>query len=436
MDRSTLVRRGAPLAVFAAVLAGLLALNAGGGPGSRTLDPIPLSGFGAGGGSNETASDSAARSSYYGGAIVIPDRLLVGLPTEGPVHKVTTGQVTDERLLELAAALGVVGTVRGDAEGWTVGEGDRVLRVWRTAGAPWHLGPDKAAIARDGGTVVAEPVPSASGDGDTPVSSDEQPATPAECKPGEKCEVPSAPATCPPPPDGTEPACAPVDPVPMPEPTKPPQPTDAEARATAQRVFDAAGLVDPTITLNDGWSGKEVVASPVVGGLQTLGMETRVLVEIGGRIAYANGHLGGVAFKDTYPVLDPREAVERGGAWGPRTMTADAIGAPCPPEEPCPTPEPREATALRLGLVFMGAYDGNADAYLAPAWLLKFKDSTWEEPVLALPDQYVATPPPATGQTDPGAPPPDGATDGGGTDGSTGTGSTGSVGSTGAPDGS
>jgi hypothetical protein len=411
MERSVLARRTAPFAVFAAVLGGVVALSLRGPGADRRLDPVPLS-VGAGArAEGATAPRDAAM--YYGGEIVIPDRLLAGLPTEGPVSTVTRGDVSTARIAALARALGVDGEVRTVAGGWSVGAGDRVLQVMSQPGTPWYLGPDKGVIAEDSGggstgsggssgsvgTGIAtaqpadaepEPKPTATGD-DTPVSSD--PGEP-DCKPtpdGSEVCAPATPVPCLAP-DGAEPTCGPVE-----EPTHPPQPSDADARAVAEKVFDAAGVTGPT-TVNDAWGAKEVVAAPVVGGLPTVGFETRVAVLLGGTVQYASGFLGGTEHDGDYPLLAPRDAVARGGAYGdPRILSAQ-VGAPCAPDAPCPTPAPREATGVRLGLLFMGSYDTEQGAFLAPAWLLTFDGSTWPEPVLALPDRYIATPPPATGE--------------------------------------
>jgi hypothetical protein len=434
MERSVLVRRTAPVAVFVAVLGGLIALNARGGSGTRTpkhLTPIPVAAGGraeaAGGAPRDAASTATAP--YYGtGETVIPDALLAGLPTEVPVVEVMAGDTTTARIAALAKALGVSGEVRRDDEGWVVGTAERALRVVDGPGTPWYLGPDKVAVSRGGvGIATAEPnvaaeEPKPTG-GDTPVTNEPAPS----CGPDTACSDPQ-PADCPPPPDGAEPACVP--PTPLPEPSKPPQPSDAEARAAAQPVFVAVGLTGATITLNDGWDGKEVVAAPVVAGLPTVGLETRVTVKDGGDVLYANGMLAATKTKDLYPLLAPRAALDRGGAWGgTRMLGGIAADLPlvCPTGEPCPTPVPRTVTKLRLGLMFLASYDTNQNAFLAPAWLLTF-EGPWEEPVLALPDAYLATPPPTTDQ--PGKPGVEPTADPGVVDG--GSGSTGSSGSGGA----
>ncbi|HWL36214.1 MAG TPA: hypothetical protein VNQ77_08455 [Frankiaceae bacterium] len=437
MERSVLVRRTAPVAVFAAVLGGLLALAAGrdGGAGSGEPRRLPLSmGFRAegGGAAPRDAATGSSMPAMYSGEIVIPERLLAGVPTEGPVRTVTKGDTGTERIAALAQALGVTGEVQSDADGWFVGTGDKVLRVMRHPGSPWYLGADKVSVGRAGGAPVdgtftleatSEPKPPApstpSADPDEPVSSDDTP----ECKPTpdgtDICVIDPAPADCPPPPDGAEPACE--VPAPRPAPSPPPQPSDADARAVAQRVFDAVGVTG-AVTFNDAWLGKEVVVAPEVAGLPTLGFETRVTVDVEGAILYAAGYLGGTEPDALYPLLAPRDAAYR--VWG--HVSTPAIGVICPEDEPCPKPEqpqPREATTLRLGLMLNGSYDGK-QAFLTPAWLLTFEGSTWPEPLLALPDRYLEQPP-AVDQplvTDPGGEvPPDG---GAGSTGDVGTGGT------------
>src|SRR5687767_14900556 len=100
MERSVAVRRFGPVAVFVVVLGVLvaLALRPGSG-GSRDLAPLPL---GATGGSRTAEARDAAAGWYGGGAIVIPDRLLAGLPTEAPAYDVTPGDTTAARLTALA----------------------------------------------------------------------------------------------------------------------------------------------------------------------------------------------------------------------------------------------------------------------------------------------------------------------------------------------
>jgi hypothetical protein len=158
-------------------------------------------------------------------------------------------------------------------------------------------------------------------------------------------------------------------------------------------------------------------------------------------VVAGNGFLDTPALDDTYPLLDPKAALTRvatGGIAddGREPMPAPAI-ATCLPEKPCfDSPAERVATAVRLGLMYAPSYDAKA-VYLVPAWLLSFAGSDYPEPLMALPDRYLATPPPDT--REPGVPmcdpapcgvdvPPDGGVTGNGS-----SGSTGSSGSGGAP---
>lgn len=470
MDRSQVARRVAPVAVFAAVLGGIVLVDRGGSGGGGTPRPLPIglaSGRGAGGGAEDAAYGTSrpASAPYHWTETRIPDGLLAGLPSEGPAYALK-GDAS--RIEALARALGLSGEVRRVERGWTVGTGEKVLSVMEYAGRPWYLGAEKPETRSGGGSVggsvgvataepakpsggpaevpPAEPSPAPSG-GDTPVAEPTRPATEPTTEPG------SEPKTdpCPPPPPGAEPYCA--VPVPMPQPTMPPQPSDAEARAVMDRILAALGRTGSQVTMTPGYAGKEVTAAPVVDGLPTVGWETRATVEAGGTIAYASGFLSDATREATYPLLDPRAALTRGGIGYARDMPAiataqPAVGAPAPTTspgdtpapEPTPTPVVREAKAVRLGLLFVPSFDGGEAAFLVPAWLLSFEGSSWEEPYVALPDEYLQEPPAPSNPDEPVCDPspcptrdvpPDSGTggSGGGSDGSTGS----VPGSTGAP---
>jgi hypothetical protein len=427
MDRSTLVRRGAPVAVFAAVLGGVLALNLRRGPAPLRALPLAASGANRDAAAAGGAPVSGEAKMRYGGQVRIPDRLMTGLPSGGPVHDL--GPATDADIRALATALGIDGDVKSDAQGRYAGTGERVLRVANDGGHSWYLGG-----GRDVGVVTAAPPPGTI-DPETPVAASDTPATPGTADPGSSGSGSASsgssggaaePAPCPSPAPGSKDACGQVCTEPAPPakpscevhpytpPKPPPMPSEEDARKAAAPVLAALGLGSATVTLQDGWGTRTVVAAPVVGGLPTSGYETRLDVDVHGDVTSGNGYLGTPGASETYPLLDPREAVDRGGAYGP----AVDLMAPCEPTPAggCATPEPvppRDATAVRLGLLFMGSYDGTK-AFLAPAWLLSFEDSTWAEPVLALPDRYLEPPPTAkpdqpgtdpngtTGQTEPG----------------------------------
>ncbi|MDQ1713396.1 MAG: hypothetical protein QOE45_2846 [Frankiaceae bacterium] len=392
MDRSLLVRRAAPVAVFAAVLGGVLAVNLRGHqPGLKALPLAAAANRDAAAGAPTSAE---AKSRYGSGQLEIPDALLAGLPTDGPAHDL--GPASDADVSALARALGIDGTLRNDAEGRHAGTGDRVLTVSKSGGHPWYLGG-----GRD--VAVAAPPPGTA-DPDTPVTD-----TPATSGPGSSGSGSgsSGAAPCPSPAPDAKDACG--EPHPYTPPKPPPMPSAEDARNAAAPVLAALGLGSAPVTVQDGWGTRTVVAAPVVGGLPTSGYETRLDVDVHGDITSGNGFLGTPEAAATYPLLDPRASVERGGPYGVAVdMMAPCLPTPAGTCASASPPPPREATQVRLGLVFMPSYDGTK-AFLAPAWLLSFADSTWAEPVLALPDRYLEPPPTAKpgdgtepGQTDPG----------------------------------
>jgi hypothetical protein len=415
MDRSLLVRRTAPVAVFAAVLGGVLALNLR-GHAKPTLKALPLAAAGAGRDSAAAAAPMSATAKLrYGGRVEIPDRLLAGLPTSGPVHDL--GEATDADVLALAKALGIDGGIRTDAEGRHVGAGDRVLTVAANGGHPWYLGGGRDVAVSSGVATQAGPPATAgpgagsSGSSGSAGAATEPCASPA---PGAKDPCGKPDVICADPAPGATPSC---EPHPYTPPKPPPMPSEADARAAAAPVLAALGLGSAPVTTQDGWGARTVVATPVVDGLPTSGYETRLDVDVHGDVTSGNGYLGAAGAAAAYPLLDPRASVDRGGAYGGAydtpmlTVCEPAATGGCPTPEPAP---PREASDVRLGLLLLGSYDGTK-AFLAPAWLLSFADDGgWAEPVLALPDRYLEPPPtakpdqPSAGANEPGTTEPGG----------------------------
>jgi hypothetical protein len=402
MDRSLLVRRVAPVAVFAAVLGGVVALNHKTAP---PLKALPLAASGAGARDSAAAAPAASGLKVrpgYGAQPHVADALLDGLPDHGPVYAL--GGADDAAIVTLARALGVAGDVRSDAEGRYVGTGDRVLRVSPYGGLPWYYGGARDVAVSSGvatpATAVPDSTPSTapggSGGGSASGSAGGSPGTDPAQPPDQIC---ASPAT-----DGSKAAC---EPRPYTPPKPPPAPSDAEARHAAAPVFAALGLDGVVVTVDEGWGTKSVAASPLVGGLPTSGYETRVEVDVHGDVVSGNGFLGALGTADSYPLLGPRESIARGGAYGGGPVTLEA---PCDATTGCPTAEPnppREVSRVRLGLLLMSSYD-SAKAFLTPAWLLSFDGEAYDEPVLALPDRYLEPAPTAKpdgaepNRTDPG----------------------------------
>lgn len=406
MDRSTLVRAGAPVAVFGAVLGAVLVLGRGGQSFPR---PLPLAAAGTAG----KTEDAAAAPAMYGGEIHIADGLLDGLPERGPAYDLDG--VTRERVAALAKALGVEGSVQEKDGAYYVEENVEVL-LWvdRHTGR-WVLGPDKGITAG-----VNEPKPW-TGEVDEVATATAGPIrypvatasdVPEEKPAAEPTPVCLAPDRCgptaPPPPDsgfgssssgssgsGTI-ACQPATPQPCAVATlaPPAHPTDDAVRDALAKVMAVTGQEDANVTIEAGYLGTDGFADPVVDGLPTFGYRTVVTLETPATVVRGSGFLVTPERVASYPLLSPREAVERvgGGAIG--------IMEPYPAPSAVATPAPREATTVRLGLMYMPSFEPDAAGYLAPAWLLSFEGVSFEEPFLALPDRYVATPPPPTGKPD------------------------------------
>jgi hypothetical protein len=389
----TKLRYAAPVAVFALVLGIVVAVSRhGSSPGKPHRLPLASTG-GTGRETDAKAGAPAAAPVFYGGEIHVSDALLAGLPDHGPSYDLKASGT--DRVEALAKALGISGAVHEGDGSWTVGTGDRTLTVSTTYGQSWYLGYGKGVVSSGSGstgsggvavaTVTAAPPPS--------------PATSPATSPGS--EPSSEPA------DTPLVTCAPDQKCgPLAEPTKPPQPSDDVARGVLAKVLDAIGRDPGTVTLEEGWSGKDVTSAPVVDGLQTVGFETRLSVAADGTAVYGSGFLTDARLDATYPLLGVRDAVKRGGSG--IYAARDIALAPYP--SPTGTPAPREATKVRLGLMFAPSYETDGQGFLVPAWLLSFADTTFETPFLALPDEYVATPPAPSygtgGGTDGGAVPP------------------------------
>ncbi len=389
------LRFAAPVAVFALVLGIVVAVSRhGSSPGKPHRLPLAASG-------NNRETDAKAGAApmgapaFYGGEIHVSDALLAGLPDHGPSYDLKASGTTD-RVEALAKALGISGTVHdGDTE-WTVGTGDRTLTVSKAYGQSWYLGYGKSVVSSGSGS---------SGSGGVAVATAEHPPSPVS-------EPASEPTAKPADGGGDTPVatCAPDTKCGYVEPTKPPQPSDDVARAALAKVLAAIGRDPGMVDIEDGWQGKDVASAPFVGDLPTVGWETRLSVAADGTVVYGSGFLSDARADATYPLLAVREAVSRnGGVYAAR----DIALAPYP--SPTGTPAPREATKVRLGLMFAPSYETGGQGFLVPAWLLSFADTTYEMPFLALPDEYVATPPapsyggPGTGGTDDGGAVPPGA---------------------------
>ncbi len=408
-----------PAGLFAALVATLVAgnavtHNAGGSPGR-----LPISLRGAGTAAAPTSADAEGKRAapgYYGGNY----RLAVstdGLPTRGPAYRLGSGAADADAVRRLARALGITAEPQRQDRHWQVGTDGTVLYVSDDSGQRWDFQPFVERCKAQPGTDCAvaidvEEAPSSGTDdavvrdGDEPVSSDGSSGSSGSGV------APAPGILCPEPVPGAElldPVCKPVAP-----PSPPPGPSKATALSVARRVLTDAGvsLDGATFRADPGWGTQIVSVRLLVGGLPVL-LDTTVEVNADGAVARAGGWLGAATREDDYPLLTPQQAIDR-GASGPQP----AIGIPkCEAATPECTEEPadRDVTAIRLGLMPLPSYEEPYEMYLAPAWLLTVDGSEWEEPLLALPDEYLSEPPVPSvepmplksGVSEPGECPPD-----------------------------
>ena len=293
---------------------------------------------------------------------------LPNLPGEARAWKLEDG--TDAgRVAALAAALGLRGQPRREANGWTVRDSRRGLVVHELAGVPWTYGRG-----------VLSPCSLRTGGG---------PYRPGA---GIQCLDPDAAVSS-----------SPVAPA---RPFRPPDlPSPAEAERIARDLAARAGLdLDGAeVRVTGGYATRTVTIAPAVGGQPTSGFAWRVDVGAKGVVQHASGWLATPAPADTYPLIGVEQGFEqlkKSTPFGPIAQKeAPAIELdPCPAggKVPCTSLPARVATVTgaRLGLLLAPAVateDRPAEvAYLLPAYLFDLEGG-WTDvrAVLAVPDRYL-----------------------------------------------
>ncbi len=415
----------ATLAVVLAVILGAYGLAQIGG-GTRTPRKLPALGLAGSGGAAENASAMSADSKRAPGAMPYPGGRTEykqsgpfpsDLPDHGNAYELPRGAAKLTDVERLARALGLTGVPVHTEEGWKVSDTKHQLVVSDGPGRPWYFGPAPECYSSPEG----KPAPP-----DQPVSSSDAPRDmPAEAPADSPRDTPGCVATsgggsassgtvssreattepayeCPPPPPEKCPEnarCAAPAPCEAPSPPpEPPAPSEQESRATAGKVIEATGLVNPKVTATKGYGAWDVQADPVVDDLPTIGWTTYVSVELGPKVRYANGWLGAAEAVDNYPLIEAQAAFDK-----LKDQPQPMIDIACAPETPeCGAGETRTVTVtgVRLGLMFGPALDDSGAAYLVPTWLFS-TDNSGELPVVALSEEYFATPSPGP-ETKPG----------------------------------
>jgi hypothetical protein len=302
--------------------------------------------------------------------IPLPD-----LPDQARAWKLGSS-VDAGRVAALAATLGLSGTPKEEAAGWTVRDGRRALVVQRLPGVPWSFGLN----------ILGGCIPRAGG--------------PYRPDGGIQCLDLDAPVSSP---AGPAASARPLTPRAM--------PSRAEAERVARDLVTRAGLdLDgATIQVVDGFASRTVTIAPAVGGQPTSGLAWTVTVGAKGNVQHASGWLATPEPADTYPLIGVQEGFERlkkAGPVGPRTPAA----APAIEVDPCPAtaklpctakPLPHRVatvTGVRLGLQRAPALAATtgarpAVAYLLPAYLFDLRGGwTPTRAVIAVQDRYLTGP--------------------------------------------
>ena len=418
-----LQRWGAPIAlaaVIAAVLAGAVWLATGGGDGSNKSLPLLQLTSGSGGRDAAMSAADSTEPASSGAAYKLVGTLPDGTPADQPIYHLADPTADD--VTTVANAFGMSGDPKRIEGGWTLR--DNGNRLWVRDDGSWSFGPDcdgdtsvsdkgievMCAYAVSGGTAVAvappdEPTVSEPDDGDNVSSRDEEPTCSAD---GTECSVPgstgsgsdgdgSDPSTGSGSGTGTTPDCPPdtkdctvVEPVPepLPAPEVSPGPSEADARAAADKVLTALGMSDAKVSVWPGDPTASVSANPRVHGLDTIGLGTYLQVDGDGDITWADGRLPSVVAGAAYPVISAQAAFDK--LLEAPQIAIDLCMAREDGKEGCAELPPAEVTGGALGLVL--DYDGERPV-LVPAWLFDVKGQPEPAAQIAIDPSFLAPPP-------------------------------------------
>lgn len=296
-----------------------------GANGDATPPPLALDG------PSEGAANGIApgEPNPYGVVYRADDPLPEG-PGSAPVYRVR-GQVTEERVVTLAKALGLEGKPVAEGGSWRIGGKDGsgpTLRVDREAPGSWTF-------------------------------SRNNPGT-DNCK-GATCSAPS---------------------------TGGPVVSESVARKAAAPVLKAVGQDDAKLDAGQVMGGRRVVnADPEVGGLPTHGWTTGVVVGAKGEVVGGNGRLAEPVKGDTYPVVSAADALKLLNAAPGSGQRAEIGGCarPVPLEdgqrETCaPASEPAGDTVTVGDAVFgLASHSVDGRPALVPSWLFEVRPQGAED---------------------------------------------------------
>ncbi|MFD7772269.1 hypothetical protein [Streptomyces sp. NPDC059787] len=296
-----------------------------GANGDATPPPLALDGH-----SEGAANGIAPGEPNPYGVVYRADGSLPEGPGSAPVYRVR-GQVTEDRVVTLAKALGLEGKPVAEGGSWRIGGKDGsgpTLRVDREAPGSWTF-------------------------------SRNNPGT-DNCK-GATCSAPS---------------------------TGGPVVSESVAKKAAAPVLKAVGQDDAKLDAGRIMGGKRMVnADPEVGGLPTHGWTTGVVVGAKGEVVGGNGRLTEPVKGDAYPVVSAADALKLLNAApdaGPGAGTGGCAG-PVPPAdgqpEPCATATKPKGDTVTVGDAVFGLASHSVDGRpaLVPSWLFEVRPQGAED---------------------------------------------------------
>lgn len=354
----------APLGTFIVVAAvGVTAALVSSSPGGHPSRPLHLA-------AGRAATAPSLATAGTGGGYTLVGTLPSGTPADAAAWTLTSGSADSDLVARLAKAF-KAGTPVRTGSGWRAGG----LVVSGDAGQSWWFSPcgadqGVASSTASSGVVcsVATPGAVASGTGSG----------------GGSAGSPGS-GIAPLPPEG-----------PVAGPVEPPAVAASVVRAAASPALAALGLSGGTVTTN-GYGGS-VTVTRRVGGLETVGLTTRVDVDRKGVVLSANGWLGNASKADSYPLVSARNAFDALPEL--RRLAMCPVG---PDGKGCPLPAAIKVTGAHLGLSLQ-ALTGTGQV-LVPSWLFDVKGSAEPLAAVAVQRQFLGgdepTKEPGTGSAEP-----------------------------------
>ncbi|WP_326493780.1 hypothetical protein [Streptomyces sp. EMB24] len=316
-----------------AYLAAGAAGDSGGGAtpganGDATPPPLALDGYSESGPNGIAPGEPNPYGATYRAEGALPDG-----PDAAPVFH-ARGQVTEDRVVALAEALGVEGRPVAEGGSWRIGGQDGsgpTLRVDKQAPGTWTF--SRNIRGSD------------------------------NCK-GATCKAPT----------GAKTAAV----------------SEEAAKKAAAPVLKAVGQDDAKLDASQVLDGSRVVnADPEVGGLPTYGWTTGVVVGASGEVVGGSGRLAEPVKGDEYPVVSAREALDamNGAPGAGDRVEIGGCATPAPldegqqQEEPCAPAKPAgETVAVDEAVFGLAAHSVDGRPALVPSWLFEVRPAGSDNP--------------------------------------------------------